>query len=69
MKEIKQKSGDDLIKFLNEKREQVRAFRFDIAGSAKKNVKAPLLARKEIARALTEENLRKAATTAKSVTA
>ncbi|MEK7148409.1 MAG: hypothetical protein AAB770_00660 [Patescibacteria group bacterium] len=69
MKEIKQKSGDDLIKFLNEKREVVRAFRFDIAGSAKKNVKSSALARKEVARALTEENLRKTAVGANSVTA
>lgn len=58
MKEIKKKSGDDLAKYLNEKREVVRAFRFDIAGSAKKNVKAAMIARKEIARALTEQNLR-----------
>lgn len=58
MKEIKKKSGDDLVKFLAEKREVVRAFRFDIAGSAKKNVKSKLLARKEIARALTEQKLR-----------
>jgi len=61
MKEIKKKSGEDLVKFLNEKREIVRAFRFGIAGSAKKNVKAKLLARKEIARTLTEQNMRKMA--------
>lgn len=58
MKEIRKKSSEDLIKFLNEKREEVRAIRFDIAGSAKKNVKASMTARKEIARALTEENMR-----------
>lgn len=58
MKEIKKKSAEDLIKFLSEKREEVRAFRFDIAGSAKKNVKAHMTARKEIARALTEQNSR-----------
>lgn len=67
MKEIKKKSGDDLKKFLNEKREIVRAFRFDIAGSAKKNVKSAMAARKEIARALTEENMR--SKEAKKVTA
>jgi len=55
MKEIKKKSVDDLVKLLSEKREAVRAFRFDIAGSAKKNVKASMLARKEI---LTEQNMR-----------
>lgn len=58
MKEIKKKSAEDLVKLLNEKREEVRAFRFDIAGSAKKNVKASMLARKEIARILTEKNQR-----------
>lgn len=47
------------MKLLAEKREVVRAFRFDLAGSAKKNVKAPLLARKTIARILTEQNARK----------
>lgn len=58
MKEIKKKSAEDLVKLLSEKREEVRAFRFDIAGSAKKNVKASMLARKEIARILTEKNQR-----------
>lgn len=59
MKEIKKTSAEDLVKLLAEKREAVRAFRFDIAGSAKKNVKAKMTARKEIARILTEENLRR----------
>ena len=59
MKEIKKKNAEDLTKYLAEKREEVRAFRFDIAGSAKKNVKAHMTARKEIARILTEENSRK----------
>jgi len=58
MKEIKKKSAEDLVKLLSEKREEVRVFRFDLAGSAKKNVKASMLARKEIARILTEENQR-----------
>ena len=59
MKEIKKTSAEDLAKLLVEKREVVRAFRFDIAGSAKKNVKAHMTARREIARILTEENSRK----------
>ena len=59
MKEIRKTTAEDLMKLLNEKREAVRAFRFDIAGSAKKNVKAKMTARKEIARILTEENSRK----------
>lgn len=58
MKEIRKKSAEDLVKLLAEKREAIRAFRFDIAGSAKKNVKAPKIARKEIARILTEQNIR-----------
>ena len=58
MTEYKKKSVGDLVKLLNEKREAVRVFRFDLAGSAKKNVKAPKILRKEIARILTEQNLR-----------
>ena len=58
MKEIKKKSAEDLATYISEKREAVRAFRFDIAGASKKNVKASMLARKEIARALTEKNMR-----------
>ena len=64
MTEIKKKSSEELAKLLDEKREEVRAFRFGVAGGAKKNVKAPLLARKEIARILTEQNSRKASATA-----
>ncbi|MDO8603963.1 MAG: 50S ribosomal protein L29 [bacterium] len=67
MKEIKKTTADDLAKLLTEKREEVRAFRFGIAGSAKKNVKAHSASRKEIARILTEQNLR--ASTANKVTA
>lgn len=47
------------MKLLSEKREAVRAFRFDVSGSAKKNVKVPGAARKEVARILTEISLRK----------
>jgi len=59
MKEIRKTNAEDLTKLLTEKREAVRAFRFGIAGAAKKNVKAHMTARKEIARILTEENSRK----------
>lgn len=59
MKEIKKKSSDDLAKLLAEKREEVRSFRFGIAGAAKKNVKAHSASRKDIARILTESNFRK----------
>lgn len=64
MKELKKKSSEDLAKLLDEKREAVRASRFDLAGASKKNTKATGLVRKEIARILTEQNLR-----AKEVTA
>lgn len=47
------------MKLLAEKREAVRAFRFDIAGSKKKNAGTVGTARKEIARVLTELNQRK----------
>ncbi len=47
------------MKLLSEKREVVRAFRFDITGSTKKNVKVSVTSRKEIARILTELNIRK----------
>lgn len=59
MKEYKKQSADDLMKLLDEKREAIRASRFDMAGSSKKNVKASGAMRKEIARILTELNLRK----------
>lgn len=59
MTDIKKKSVEDLAKFLTEKREAVRAFRFDVAGSAKKNVKDAMIAKKDIARALTELRARK----------
>ncbi len=59
MNEYKKKSAEDLMKLLSEKREVVRAFRFDITGSTKKNVKVSVTSRKEIARILTELNIRK----------
>lgn len=59
MKDIKKTSTEDLMKLLAEKREAVRAFRFGIAGAGKKNVKAHMSARREIARILTEENSRR----------
>ena len=59
MNEYKKKSAEDLMKLLNEKREVVRAFRFDITGSTKKNVKVSVTSRREIARILTELNIRK----------
>ncbi len=46
MTEIKKKSAEDLAKLLTEKKEEVRVFRFDVAGSAKKNVKSVMIAKK-----------------------
>lgn len=59
MTEMSKKSIEDLVKAVNEKREELRALRFDLAGSAKKNTKGTTLARKEVARMLTEINARK----------
>ena len=59
MTDIKKKSVEDLTKLLIEKREAVRVFRFDVAGSAKKNAKEVQIAKKDIARALTELRSRK----------
>lgn len=58
MKELKKKSSEDLAKLLVEKMEVVRGARFDLAHSTKKNVKVTALARKEIARIKTEQNMR-----------
>ena len=62
MSELKKKSNEDLTKLVGEKREELRAFRFDLAGTSKKNAKHAFLAKKEIARALTEVNARKSKT-------
>ena len=63
-KENKKTTTEDLAKLLNEKREAVRASRFDLAGSAKKNVKSVGLVRKDIARILTEQKSRASGVTA-----
>ncbi|MEK7460450.1 MAG: 50S ribosomal protein L29 [Patescibacteria group bacterium] len=60
MSELKNKSVEDLKKALDEKREEIRGIRFDLAGTTKKNVKATLLARREVARISTEITARKA---------
>ena len=58
MEEFKKKTAEDLTRLLDEKREAVREARFERSGSVKKNVKSISLAKKEIARILTEQNLR-----------
>ncbi len=50
---------EDLAAFVNDKREELRALQFNVAGSKNHNVKQARTLRKEIARALTETNARK----------
>lgn len=59
MADLKGKSGIELGKLLVEKREALRAFRFGIAGTKTRNVKEGKNLRKEIARILTEQRVRK----------
>lgn len=54
--EYQGKTTEELTRLVNEKREALRAFRFAMAGSKKKNVKEGKALRKEIARMLTEIN-------------
>ena len=49
---------EDLAKFVSDKREELRALQFNVAGSKNRNVKLAKTLRKEIARALTEQNAR-----------
>ena len=50
------KSKEDLVKALYEKREALRQFRFGLAGSKTRNVKEGANLRKEISRIMTELN-------------
>ena len=58
--EFKEKNDKDLAKELVEKREELRKFRFGVAGSTTRDVKGASNIRKDIARILTEVNSRKA---------
>lgn len=51
-------SESELIKTLNEKRKELREFRFNIAGTKTRNVKEGSNLRKDIARILTTLNKR-----------
>ena len=53
------KNDKDLDKLLVERREDLRGFRFGIAGSKIRDVKTGKNLRKDIARILTEQNNRK----------
>ena len=51
-------SVEDLKKLATDKREELRALRFSVAGSKNRNVKLMSTLRKQIARALTELKVR-----------
>ncbi len=59
MKEIRKKDEKGLIEYVNEKREEVRAFRFGTSSGGTRDVRAVRTAKKEIARSLTELSARK----------
>lgn len=54
--QVKNKSEKELVKVLNEKREDLRKIRFGFAGSTKHDTKSARGVRKDIARILTELN-------------
>ena len=51
---LKNHSVEDLNRLVHEKREELRALRFSVAGSKNRNVKLARTLRKEIARSLTQ---------------
>jgi ribosomal protein L29 len=57
--DIKTHTVSDLEKLLADKREELRALRFNVAGSKNRNVKLASTLRKTIARTLTELRARK----------
>ena len=59
MKDLKNKTEQELQGQLTEKREALRTFRFDISGSKTRNVKVGKGLRREIAQLLTEVQGRK----------
>jgi len=60
MKDINKKSDADIVKDIRERKEALRQFRFDLAGSKTRNVKLGQKLRKEVAALMTEANSRKA---------
>lgn len=54
MKEIQKKDEKTLVAYVQEKREEVRSFRFGTAGANTRNVRAIRTAKKEVARSLYE---------------
>ncbi|PCI28474.1 50S ribosomal protein L29 [Candidatus Kaiserbacteria bacterium] len=58
MTDLKKKSVKDLEKLVKEKREELREFRFKNAGSRVRNVKEGRNTRHDVAKILTELNMR-----------
>ena len=54
---LKTHSAEELIKLANDKREELRVLRFNVAGSKNRDVKQAQKLRKDIARVLTRLNL------------
>lgn len=55
---LKTNTDEELARVVADKREELRALRFSVAGSKNRNVKQARTLRREIARALTETNTR-----------
>ena len=53
VRELRQKTKDELMKLLAEKRGRLLSLRFDLAGGRVKNIRELRSARKDIARILT----------------
>lgn len=58
--ELQKKTDGDLVKFITEKREELRKLRFGVTGSGIRNTHAIRTVRHEIAQALTLLNSRNA---------
>lgn len=56
---IKRMKEDELKKKFFELKEKIRVLRFKAEGSKSKNIKEPLILRRQVARVLTEMNKRK----------
>ena len=59
MKEIQKMDEKTLVTYVQEKREEVRSFRFGTTGASTRNVRAIRTAKKEIARSLFELGARR----------
>lgn len=57
--DLKNHTRDELLKLANDKREELRSLRFNVAGSKNRNVKQAATLRKAVARALTQLNAKK----------